>query len=322
MSRTPSTILSAALLLAACGGSEEPTEADPVDTTAPFVVSSTPAHEARGVAADASLTIVFSEPMDALSVESHLDTVDLGEVALSWNDEITELTITPNAPLDVVVAAMDSPDAPATYRVVVAPDVMDLAGNELGEIVEIEFFVVRELWGLLAAEPELTRTVTPSEVAFEIDDPLVVGDNESDLAYRATLSFDLSVLPGSPTELLSAEVTTQQLSKDMWGAPFSDLGTLLLDHVEFDALDSDNAINAAFNASQVAELSYGGIASSQTHVDVAVAVTDATNADLAEGRTQSQFLLYFDDFTDLDGLVDRAVFSRDDLRLEVVYSAP
>lgn len=317
---TPTAAL--ALALAACApGDTSPTLTDPGDTTAPSLVSSVPADGARGVEPDLSVVLQFSESMDTASVEGHLDVSDLGEVALLWNSATDTLTITPSEPFEVATGPVDGSVAARDYRVIVAPDAMDLAGNEIGEIVSVEFTVVRELWARIVPTPWLTRTVTPVAVAFDSADPLVVGDDEANQGYRAAMTFDLGVLPDTPLAFLSAEVTTEQLPVDE-GDPFDGLGTLALDHVEYDDLDTEAAINGVFNATQGATRSYGGIASSEAHVDVSIDVLDAATADLADGRTLSQFLLYFDGFTDLDDAADQAVFSRDDLRLDVTYRVP
>ena len=327
----PLSALALAVALAACGDGatdpDDPSGTDPTDpgvtdTTAPTLASSAPAHGAMGVAADTTLTLQFSEPMDTESVEDQLDTTELGAVGLSWNLANDALTITPDLALDVATGPIDGFVEASSYRVIVGDDARDVAGNPLGDTVEVEFRVERELWARIPAVDRLSRTITPSELVFAVEDPLVIGDDADNEGWRATMTFELAGLPGDPSEVVDAFLTTEQLPEERSGAPFDGLGTLTLDHVVFTELDSESAINGAFNASQAATRTYGGIASSHEHVDIEVDVTDAVNADLEGTLGSSQFLLYFDGFTDLDDTIDRAVFSREKLRLEVSYRVP
>src|SRR5262245_15214730 len=100
--------LSLIVALVACNGEPDlttPEQTPPPDPTivldevAPSVVSFSPADGAAGVAADAVVTVVFSEAMDPESVEAALDTSALGAVSLSWNAAQDTLTIDPMASL-------------------------------------------------------------------------------------------------------------------------------------------------------------------------------------------------------------------------------
>jgi len=319
----PSPFLFAGLV--ACGSGDGETPDDPttglVDDVAPTVIGSSPEAGARGVDPDAPVTITFSEPMDTDSVEAQLDLTELGDAMATWSQAGDILTLTPESPFEMVVAPADGVTPAAGYRVVIGGDATDLAGNPLGTEFELDFTAIRELWWLVGPEHALTRSVTPSELAFGIDDPLVVGDDDADEGYRVAMTFGLD-LPSEPQEIVGATLRGVQQTDEIWGQPYDGLGTLLLDHVTYDDLESESAINAAFNASQSALRTFGGIASTPKQTDIEVDVLDAVVADHGAGRAASQFLLYFDGFTDLDGVTDRAVFSRDELRLEVRWLTP
>jgi hypothetical protein len=91
--------------------------APPPDTTTPTVASHAP--EGGGVSENATVRLVFSEPMDRSSVERAL-LVEPGAVGtFAWSGDAVELT--PAAPL-----ARNT-----TYRVSIGADATDLAGNGL-----------------------------------------------------------------------------------------------------------------------------------------------------------------------------------------------
>ena len=71
------------------------------DTTPPTIVSVTPEDGARGVAKDANLTIVFSEPMDREKTQAAYSSVDLppAGVDFRWSADGTTLTIDPKGEL-------------------------------------------------------------------------------------------------------------------------------------------------------------------------------------------------------------------------------
>ncbi len=100
------------------------------DPPAPSVISVSPMNDQRGVAADATIEIVFDTPMDPSSVAAAWSSPDLepgtGVVTFGWDAAGTTLTVTPTAPLELatgrgldpsVVAprayafALDTPDA-------------------------------------------------------------------------------------------------------------------------------------------------------------------------------------------------------------------
>jgi hypothetical protein len=89
-----------AAALAGCsgGGGGSGAGAGVVDTTPPSVVSTTPASGATGVAAGATISIEFSEPMDVATVTVTLTpTTSLGSPAWSAGNKV--VTFTPPTPL-------------------------------------------------------------------------------------------------------------------------------------------------------------------------------------------------------------------------------
>lgn len=308
------------------GGDGDLPVTQPADTTGPVLVSSVPAQGATGVHADTQVVLTFSEPMDPGTFVEALDTSTLGAVYTDWNDDYTVLTLTPGQPLEYAEGDGDPAETEAlSYRVSLDTSARDQDGNPLDVEHDIRFTTYKAMHGAVGPIHELTRVMTPSELLFQDTDPLVVGDDSADIALRTSLSFDLTGIPADADRITGAVITTRQMVGDTWGTPYTDLGVLVLDHVAFDGLDDSGAVNAAFNTSQVAFDSYVGFASSLEDVSIAFDVTDAVDADLADRAAsldRSQFLLYFDGYTDLNGDDDRAVFDRNALQLEVDYLVP
>lgn len=128
-----------------------------------------------------------------------------------------------------------------------------------------------------------------------------VGDGVANQTVRQLWAFDLSALPAGAT-VTSATVGLRQYL--VLGVPFPGFGTIVLDHVllgaDLDAADYDSAA-----------LSTPGLVSTQSVLDWRlVDVTAAVQADLAAGRTRSDFRARFDTLaTDGDSFRDGVFFS-------------
>lgn len=111
-----------ALILTACGGGGGGGSTGGPDTTAPTVSSVTPANGATGVATTATISIAFSEAMDAATISTATISVDNGVSGTVAYDAASHVaTFTPAGPL-----ANNT-----VYTVTVATGVKDLAGNPL-----------------------------------------------------------------------------------------------------------------------------------------------------------------------------------------------
>src|SRR5690606_25543685 len=202
---------------------------------------------------------------------------------------------------------------------------VDRAGNPLADGIAFSFTTMRELSIGIAPVHALTRALNPSELLFTLDEPIVVGDDEEDLAIRSTLTFDLASLPDEAQSVISATLATRRVTKGEAGTPFADLGgTVVVDHVLFAHLDDESGINGAFNSSSDALSTVPDFADVDDE-SIALDVTAEVADDLANRDARddlSQFLLRFETFTDLDKKADRAHFSRDALALDVTYLVP
>jgi hypothetical protein len=106
-------------------------EVDPADRIPPYVMSRYPHHDATQIPANASITMQFSEPMDAYAlVEAMVVLNPIGShIDGTYTYTDTSLTFTPAAPLI----------AGYSYHVVVTGTVTDRAGNRLGADVTWDF---------------------------------------------------------------------------------------------------------------------------------------------------------------------------------------
>jgi hypothetical protein len=126
------------------------------------------------------------------------------------------------------------------------------------------------------------------------------GDNGAQ-AFRGFYSFDLALPPGAV--VLAATVRIAQYGGV--GAPYSDHGVVLLEHVDYGAsLDAADFGTAALGPS------LGTLASDATPGYTALDATAQVQADRAAGRIRSQFRLRFSLLdTDGDGTADQAWFN-------------
>lgn len=316
-------------LAAACGDAGDGPDASAVDTTAPTVVSITPEDGATGQLADIEVVIVFSEKMDRVTVDGALDAGSMGPVNLIWNDADDTLTIIPETPLAYAVGSGNDPgDVEANaYSLVLGKEAEDVAGNQLGTDLEIEFTTLKRMSMTLEPATAWSRVITPTGLFenFNTEDPFGVGDTSGDIGVRSAITFDLSLLPGSTHSIESATFATRQMLEGISGTPFADLGSaVLLDHVTYPELVGENAINAAYNSSQTA-LSELGALYTQGQVVVELDVSDAVADDfehVMDRGYRSQFLARFELATNEDASTDGTVFSRELLELQVDYLHP
>jgi hypothetical protein len=321
------------LATAACGGVATPPDdpdADPAqpDATpglpdaggngAPSVVSVTPADGAIGVAADAVITIAFSEPMDPASVEAAWTSTDLpaADVAFAWNAGGDTLTVTPNALLTLATGTGLDPSlfAAQHYTIGVAATATDGSGVALAAPVSSQFSTTKRMSVDLAKLSSLSLTmrddgVTLAEGAVNRE----IGDTLGNLQYKTFASFAVPEFPAGAA-IESARLVARQVGPS--GTPYG-LGTLNVRHVNTATLDA-----AAFTAPGFAIL---GTFSNDTAIedkdlDVTVGFADDLENHTARGD-RTQYRLEFATATDNDGVADYASFNRDSFVLTVTYLA-
>jgi parallel beta-helix repeat protein len=92
-----------------------------VDNTPPYVTSSSPTQDKKGVSRDSAIRITFNELMDKTSFENAISIVPYVNFKINWNSDNLTLIITPIGNLSNVT----------TYTVTINVNVTDIAGNPL-----------------------------------------------------------------------------------------------------------------------------------------------------------------------------------------------
>lgn len=321
--RTLTPVLSSLLLAAACGDVEDPMEdPDPMeepDTTAPYLVSSTPEHGAAGVAADATITLVFSEPMDQGRFELALATAPLDEAALSltWNAAGDTVTIRPDQPLELAEGQGLNPDAPLIlHTILVGTAAQDRAGNPLEEGVEVSFTTLRRMTATFGLDDFRSRLIGSNDMIADEGTNFLLGDGVDGLYTRGVLTFDIGLIPLTTVEIEQASFSARQMGAV--GMPYQKFGALTVEHVVFDEVTLD--VFDQLGEASMGNLSEDAEAESKS-IDVTTAVQDDwENTNARDGR--SQYRLAFETDTDGDDQADYVGFMYDTFEMTVVYLAP
>ncbi|WP_309571825.1 Ig-like domain-containing protein [Deinococcus sp.] len=181
------------LTLAACN-----TDGASTPSTAPSVVSISPANGERGVLADASIVVTFSKAMDQAATQAAYRSADLSAAAVTfaWNTDSTVLSIQPNAPL--AVAHGSSFTLPAKrYEFSLTGTAKDKAGTTLG-LTNSGFTTLRNITVVLPSVPALDGEEYREGSSFVtvLNAPvLYVGDTLNNGGILGLLTFDLSAIP-------------------------------------------------------------------------------------------------------------------------------
>lgn len=298
----------------------------PADTTAPSVVSISPAGGATGVAKDANIVVTFSEKMNQAATQAAYQSTDLpaSDVTFSWNPAGTVMTINPNADLLYTAAGK-------TYAFSLTTTATDIAGNAL-PATNSSFKTFKQITTTLSSTPALDGWVRSEGLVNTDNTSMLVGDSGSvdNATYRGYLSFDLTPLPASltSTNIQSAKLTVHQQSVS--GTPYADLKTgvlpllssyLLVDHVNYGTGLTPSDFDAPVLSNQ------GNLITTPTVGDYSKSVLDALKDDRTNNRTRSQYRLRFAKLTDGDGNFDAASLTSGDSAtnkptLEVTYLIP
>lgn len=298
------------------GGDDESSSGGEVDVEPPSVMSMSPAGGADGVLADAVVELVFSEPMDTTSVELALDASDIEPFSISWDDDGTTLTLTPDNGLPYATGASPLGTDALEFAVSVSTDAVDVAGNQLDAAWTASFATARQITVGLDHDPAYTGGVVSTGVlqTGSGDDP-IVGDHDDNLARRGFIGFSIAPLPAGIIEIESAE-----LRADQWlalGDPIPGLGnSVSLAHIAPEALPG-----GAYASTAVANL---GVFSDEDSWSAdntkTMDVTDNLEFDYGNGETHTQYRLSMPTATNFNSTTDRLRYN--DEVLEVTYLLP
>lgn len=301
-----------------------PTEPTPAEPVLPVIVRVSPEDGSSAVESDAEIVIEFSVPMNRELTEGayQSESIPSSGVTFSWNEESTELTVTPDEPLAYDVGTDPAQVDARRYSFFLSASAEDVNGHRMAVPQEFSFSVLRQIdVSILAVQDrDLTGNYRSNDsygagacARDEIN--VCVGDERTggnNMQYKGFVTFDLSVLPASMARISSAQLNLQITG--MSGNPFGGLGGLFLEHTRFDVIGAD-----AFGAEPLAELgriANGGSAGTVLGLDVLPAV----DGDMDEGVTQ--YRLSFEDATDGDRTADAIVSAWTTQRLDVSYLIP
>ncbi len=201
------------------------TTAAAADTTAPSVVSFTPANGAMGVARNTNITVTFSEPMDKASAQVAFGValpMSLNVGTFGWSADGMTMTFNPTGALGYGQAV--------SWRVM--SGAKDLAGNALPAQPSRGFMAVREGVLVVDATAPLDGYISSGNMVTTGSGFLFAGDNASNVSFRSFLSFDLSGLPATTQRI--SQVNLFAYLSGWQGAPRTNLGgSIQLEHVDY-----------------------------------------------------------------------------------------
>lgn len=322
-------LVAALLVVAGCGGSADGTtdtgvmmpdgSVPTLDSAVegPHVVSTTPISGAAGVAEDAVFVFVFSEAMDTQATEAayHSEDLPASEVDFLWNDAGDHLTVIPNDPLpyaegDELVEAL-------AFGMRITTDATNTEGEPLAEEATLDFTTLRRI----VVNPPLVASTSGrvNSAGSPMAGSFVLGDGASNNGFSSFVTFSLDALPNTVTvesaRLLGAESI-------IIGTPDDDLGTLVAQHVYFEALDAD-AYAAELLATVPSQVNMARTAGELTFfrgADVTAFVqSDVDNRDERGDMTRAR--LRFSTATDSQNDADQVQLVADQVTLRVTYLA-
>jgi hypothetical protein len=289
------------------------------------VLSSLPADGARGVLPDATLVFVFSAPMHTDSVEAAYSSLDLPapNVSFTWSEGDTVLEIQPETALQAAAGTNANAVVPIDYSIALSAQAKDKLGHAL-VATEVSFSVARSITQTLNAVQNRDLTGNwRSDSSYGIasceraDTTICVGDgaltDESDPDYKALMTFDLGSLPSNALAITDAELSL--VVSEMFGTPFTGLGTLQVEHVEFSSIGDEAFAAPALSTSQL--MSTDATLGDQMGARVLADVQSDWGT-----RNYSQFRLAFDTASDQDDAPDHLICNWNTARLDVTYWLP
>jgi Bacterial Ig-like domain len=295
----------------------------PGDTTAPTIVSVSPSNAENGVAANAKITLEFSEAMNQTATEQAYQSGDMPSVTFKWNANGTKLEIDP-------VGDLEHTPAGRVYSFKIRNTATDLAGNALSELTST-FRTLRELKQIFTSVAALDGTVRGNGDVIADEQRMSAGDSTDNSQAKSFVSFNLNGLEADgltvPERITGAKMRVFQ--QFTGGSPYSRLQVgdrrLLAAHVNY-----GSSLNFSdFNTAILRDL--GEIASdTSSGYKLAQNALESVRDDWAQRVTRenrSQFMLFFPLATNGDGIADfTALLSSDSSverpELEVTFLVP
>jgi hypothetical protein len=298
----------------------------PGDTTAPKIVVTAPANNAKGVRSDASILVTFSERMDNAATEAAYQSTTLPRdaVNLFWQSDSTVLVIQPKEPL--AYAELDDPSGDAKYySFTIAGTATDVAGNPLGADGTFVFTTARHITQTLPVMENGGVQVEGNGGDFEQasvtcaspEDLLSVGDTNQDHGLCFLVSFDLNLVPLTVVEWRSATLLATNLHLANSLNPFSRLGD-----VQLGGLVTSAPTNITTSTGFTTPIgTFARYASQSEATSGVLAVLEADHQNRQSHQNVSRYELRFDELTDGDGKPEQVRVACQDLTLALDYLA-
>jgi Bacterial Ig-like domain len=263
----------------------------PCDTTAPTIVSISPANLATGVKLTAQIKITFSEVMNAVSASQALLVGGFAASNLntSWDASGKVLTVTPKAGFAYATGSSAAGTPATKYTVSVGTGATDLAGNPLGSAFNSSFTTLRRITQSIASGVAATYSTYGNAVGGDpqscpANDPIWVETWTSIASggtYYVFAPFDTTVMGNaSNITLESATFSATQVAPS--GAFYSS-HQVVLKRVKPQAID-----NTVLSAAVID--SFGVFASSAVTQPTANVFSELS-IDIAAGVRQELFRL-------------------------------
>jgi hypothetical protein len=280
--------------------------------TRPRVLSTSPGNGERGVLSDAKIVIHFSESMDPARTAAAVDLEGI-PVTVEWNELWTELTVIPSLGLGYAQGADPELVEAMAYSLKIDDAATDVSGTPLDRTYTAKFYTSRQLWTTLPGVDRLMGYAIDSDEPRDSTvfvDPLV-GDS-TDEAMKGFITVDLGALPPETQAATTAVLSVSQY--EVSGQPY-EMGSMLLEHVEFSSLE--DVLLAP------AKTSFGTVFADAETKNANVKVTSAVQTQLAERagtRGLVQFRFAFEQAVNPNGTSDYVRLRP--LSLEVTYLMP
>jgi len=286
---------------------------------APTIVEILPEDGAVGVAADTSIVVRFSEPMDQASTQAAYQSSDIpaGAVTFGWNAAGDELTITPNDPLEYAAGTNPATLDALSYSFTLTSAGESEDGVALDGNTESSFSTLRRLTLEFEQDDEMSGRVRDLGGATLASTQYALGDTPINDTTRGYVTFDLATLPDGPATVEDANLHAE--FGQVYGNPFVDLGVVLYQHVAYDSFEP-----ALFDIDPVGVSSglFGTINDDEVDRDVTeVAAEVLADPEGFQDRLQLRFLWVFNE-TDGDFDNDTVTMMASALRLDLQVLVP
>jgi hypothetical protein len=287
----------------------------------PSIVSSIPADGALGVLPDVVLVVTFGRAMDATTVERALasDDIPLDGATFAWNADNSVVQITLAQPLTVASASDPAQlTAAICYSYRISEEALDAAGQAITP-ANVRFCTARRITRthVPVSDPGLTGNFRSDGsygdgACASGANAVCVGDSgfAANSTYRGFLTFDLS---GVPESILAVDAELRIERASVHGAPFDELGTLVVEPTRFPRIDE-----AAFRESSAS--APGAMRPIGDDDPTLSGEVEPMLSELENERVQLR--LRFADDTDQDGQSDHIVAPFNGVTIHLSYLVP